>query len=41
VPRWLDRLERWCGPVPAWGIAVILVAVLLPPAVLYRCLSKR
>jgi hypothetical protein len=36
VVRWLDRLEGRCGPVPAWGRAVALVAAGLTMLLAWR-----
>jgi hypothetical protein len=38
VVRWLDRLEGSCGPVPAWALAVALVAAGLPVVLAWRLL---
>jgi hypothetical protein len=41
IARWLDRLEIWCGPVLPWGVAVAIVAVALPPTLLWHTLHER
>jgi hypothetical protein len=38
--RWLDSLERHCGPAVAWAAAVTGVIVVLPPAVLWQMVSN-
>jgi hypothetical protein len=41
LARCLNRLEIWCGPVLPWGVAVVLVAVALPPTLLWHSLQGR
>jgi hypothetical protein len=36
---WFDRLEYTCGPVFAWAVAILVVVVGLPPALLWHFVS--
>jgi hypothetical protein len=40
VIPWLDRLEARRGPVLSWAVAVTLVAVALPPVLLWRAVRE-